>query len=184
MVEFAGKSLLAGVVLMGAAVLPAVAQAGTLTVYTALEEDEIADYVAAAKKDLPDIDLKVLRSMIARWVGQPSRLAELPLYDEASINSRFGGDEELKEVALTAFRNTTPALLGKLKAAIEAGDRAKAQLFAHSAKGAGAMIAAERYSGIAAAIEERAATAPLEDLQRLQQELQAAFDQFLALSAA
>ncbi|QCO00004.1 ABC transporter substrate-binding protein (plasmid) [Azospirillum argentinense] len=46
---------------MGAAVLPAVAQAGTLTVYTALEEDEIADYVAAAKKDLPDIDLKVLR---------------------------------------------------------------------------------------------------------------------------
>lgn len=130
------------------------------------------------------IDLKVLRSMIARWVGQPSRLAELPLYDEASINSRFGGDEELKEVALTAFRNTTPALLGKLKAAIEAGDRAKTQLFAHSAKGAGAMIAAERYSGIAAVIEERAATAPLEDLQRLQQELQAAFDQFLALSAA
>ncbi|WP_205215637.1 ABC transporter substrate-binding protein [Azospirillum brasilense] len=61
MVEFAGKSLLAGVVLMGVAVLPAVAQAGTLTVYTALEEDEIADYVAAAKKDLPDIDLKVLR---------------------------------------------------------------------------------------------------------------------------
>lgn len=61
MVEFAGKSLLAGVVLMGAAVLPTVAQAGTLTVYTALEEDEIADYVAAAKKDLPDIDLKVLR---------------------------------------------------------------------------------------------------------------------------
>jgi iron(III) transport system substrate-binding protein len=36
-------------------------QAGSLTAYSALEEDEIADYVAAAKKALPDIDLKVLR---------------------------------------------------------------------------------------------------------------------------
>lgn len=41
--------------------LAGTAQAGAVTVYTALEEDEIADYVAAAKADLPDIDLKVLR---------------------------------------------------------------------------------------------------------------------------
>ena len=37
------------------------AQAGPVTVYTALEEDEIAEYVAAAKKSLPDVELKVLR---------------------------------------------------------------------------------------------------------------------------
>src|SRR5438105_9121106 len=37
------------------------AQAGTVTAYTALEEDEIAEYVAAAKKAMPDVDLKVLR---------------------------------------------------------------------------------------------------------------------------
>jgi iron(III) transport system substrate-binding protein len=37
------------------------AQAASLTAYSALEEDEIAEYVAAAKKALPDIDLKVLR---------------------------------------------------------------------------------------------------------------------------
>ncbi len=37
------------------------AHAGTVTAYTALEEDEIAEYVAAAKKALPDVDLKVLR---------------------------------------------------------------------------------------------------------------------------
>jgi iron(III) transport system substrate-binding protein len=37
------------------------AQAGTITVYTALEEDEIKDYVAQAKKDMPDLDVKVLR---------------------------------------------------------------------------------------------------------------------------
>ncbi|NIX76042.1 ABC transporter substrate-binding protein [Microvirga terricola] len=41
--------------------LSGAAHAGTVTAYTALEEDEIADYTAAAKKALPDIDLKVLR---------------------------------------------------------------------------------------------------------------------------
>src|SRR5437868_8144097 len=41
--------------------LAGAAQAGTVTAYTALEEDEIAEYVAAAKKALPDIELKVLR---------------------------------------------------------------------------------------------------------------------------
>lgn len=37
------------------------AQAGTITVYTALEEDEIADYVALAKKEIPDVTVNVLR---------------------------------------------------------------------------------------------------------------------------
>ncbi len=127
------------------------------------------------------IDLRVMRSMLARWAGlQPSRLAELPLFDASGLHSRFGGDEELKEVALTAFRTTTPALLEKMRAALGAGDRQKLGLFAHSAKGAGSMIAAERYAAIAAALEERAATAPVEELQRLQEDLQAAFDLFLA----
>ncbi len=37
------------------------ATAGSITVYTALEEEEIADYVAAATSALPDIELNVLR---------------------------------------------------------------------------------------------------------------------------
>lgn len=37
------------------------AQAGTVTAYTALEEDEIKEYLAAARKDMPDVDVKVLR---------------------------------------------------------------------------------------------------------------------------
>jgi iron(III) transport system substrate-binding protein len=58
MSQFAKWSLLAGAAL---ALITGVAQAGTVTVYTALEEDEIADYVKAAKADLPDVDVKVLR---------------------------------------------------------------------------------------------------------------------------
>lgn len=41
------------------AALPALA--GQITVYTALEEEEIADYVAAAQKAMPDIEIDVLR---------------------------------------------------------------------------------------------------------------------------
>lgn len=37
------------------------AHAGSIVVYTALEEDEIKEYVAAANKDMPDLDIKVLR---------------------------------------------------------------------------------------------------------------------------
>jgi iron(III) transport system substrate-binding protein len=48
----------AGALLLAAA---STAQAGAITVYTALEEDEIADYVAQAKKDIPDVTVNVLR---------------------------------------------------------------------------------------------------------------------------
>jgi iron(III) transport system substrate-binding protein len=37
------------------------AQAGSITAYSALEEDEIAAYVEAAKKALPDVEVNVLR---------------------------------------------------------------------------------------------------------------------------
>ena len=39
----------------------AASHAGIVTAYTALEENEIAEYVAVAKKEMPDIDVKVLR---------------------------------------------------------------------------------------------------------------------------
>ena len=129
------------------------------------------------------MDLKTLRAVLAKWAGpQPSRLADLPLFDAGLMDSRFGGDEELKEVALTAFRTTTPALLSKIGAALRALDRKELARLAHSAKGGGSMIAAERYAAIAAALEERAETAAVEELQRLVEELQVAFDLFLALA--
>lgn len=53
------RTVLALAAALFTAALPA--RAGTIVAYTALEEDEIKAYVAAAKKDLPDIDIKVLR---------------------------------------------------------------------------------------------------------------------------
>jgi len=131
------------------------------------------------------IDLKVLRAMLERWMGpQPSKLAGLPLFDGDAMDMRFGGDQELKEVALSTFRQTTPALLAKLRAAVDAGDRLQMERLAHSAKGGGSMIAAERYAAIAAQMEERAASAPMDELRRLQDDLQRAFDQFVEVVSA
>ncbi|MCK4707470.1 MAG: ABC transporter substrate-binding protein, partial [Gammaproteobacteria bacterium] len=42
-------------------VLGSSAFAGEITVYSSLEDDEIADYLKAAKKDIPDIKVNVLR---------------------------------------------------------------------------------------------------------------------------
>ncbi|HOL36292.1 MAG TPA: ABC transporter substrate-binding protein [Rubrivivax sp.] len=55
-----GKYLVAGAVLALAG-LGHLAQAAPLTVYTALEDDEVSDYMAAAKKAMPDVEFHVLR---------------------------------------------------------------------------------------------------------------------------
>jgi iron(III) transport system substrate-binding protein len=41
--------------------LAAAVRAGEITVYTSLEEDEVADYLKAAQQDIPDIKVNVLR---------------------------------------------------------------------------------------------------------------------------
>jgi PAS domain S-box-containing protein len=125
------------------------------------------------------IDLKVMRGMLARWVApQPSRLADLPLFDETAMHSRFGNDTELEQVALATFRQSVPPLLAKMRTALQKGDRKQVGLLAHSAKGGGSMISAERYAAIAGLLEERAAVAPHEDLQRLVEDLERAFADF------
>lgn len=57
------------------------AYAGSLTIYTALEEDEIADYVAAAKKDMPDVELNVLRLSTGDIIARVLAEANNPQHD-------------------------------------------------------------------------------------------------------
>jgi CheY-like chemotaxis protein len=131
------------------------------------------------------IDLKVLRAMLARWAApRPSRLAELPLFEPEAMHSRFGGDMELEEVALATFQQATPPLLAKLRQALQQDNRHQVALLAHSARGAGAMICAERYAGIAGALEDRAPRAGVEELTRLVNDLQQAYEDFLGLVQA
>lgn len=47
--------------MLGAVAARTAVAAGDVTIYTALEDDEVADYMAVAKKDLPGINFHVLR---------------------------------------------------------------------------------------------------------------------------
>jgi len=132
------------------------------------------------------MDLKGLGTMLARWAVPPEPLqpADLPVFAQATMRERFGGDEELEQVALASFRQTTPSLLAKLRLAVEEMRRPQVALLAHSAKGAGSMICAQRYAAIAGALEESAPSALAQELQQLERKLAAAFDEFLAVLAA
>jgi len=54
-----------------------VAHAGSITVYSALESDEIDTYLAAARKALPDVDIRVLRlssgDLAARLIAESAQ---------------------------------------------------------------------------------------------------------------
>lgn len=51
----------AAIVLVGFALAPATAQAEQITVYTAYEDDEAAAYLRAAKEDVPELDVNLVR---------------------------------------------------------------------------------------------------------------------------
>jgi CheY-like chemotaxis protein/two-component sensor histidine kinase len=123
------------------------------------------------------VDLRLLRGVLARWAGgQPqSTPADLPPFSPGDLDSRFGGDEELQQVALGTFQQATPPLLAKLRTTLRSGNRQTFGLLAHSAKGAGLMVSAGRYAAVAAALEERAAQASAPDLEKLLDDLEQAF---------
>jgi len=58
MSKFLKRTLLTATALMA---VSGIAKAGPITVYSALEEDEIAAYLAAAHESLPDVEVNVLR---------------------------------------------------------------------------------------------------------------------------
>jgi signal transduction histidine kinase/DNA-binding NarL/FixJ family response regulator len=132
------------------------------------------------------IDMRILRGVLARWAGggTPSRLADLPLFSPGDLDTRFGGDTELQQVALGTFQQATPPLLAKLRAALSSGNRQAFGLLAHSAKGGGLMVSAERYAAIAAALEERAAKGTTQDLEKLLDDLDRAFEEFVEVIQA
>jgi PAS domain S-box-containing protein len=131
------------------------------------------------------IDLKVLGAVLARWVAPadatPTPPGELPLFSPEVMRARFGGDEELEQVALASFQQSTPPLLSRLHAALAAQNREQVALLAHSAKGAGSMICAERYAAFAAVVEDTAGEAGFDELARLTGEMQRAFEGFRLL---
>lgn len=59
----------------------ATANAGSITVYSALEEEEIADYIEAAKASMPDMEINVLRLSTGKLGARLLAEAENPQAD-------------------------------------------------------------------------------------------------------
>ena len=66
---------------LAAAGLIGAAEAGTITVYTSYEEDELAAFLEAAKQDLPDIDVEVLRLSTGDLQARMLAEADNPRHD-------------------------------------------------------------------------------------------------------
>ncbi|MGE4239406.1 ATP-binding protein [Ramlibacter sp.] len=103
------------------------------------------------------------------------------VFDHREFNERFGGDEALGKLALNSFVELTPKLLRQLQAAVAAENAADVERLAHSAKGAGAMVAARRFAAAAQALENDAAGSARAHHEALAADIQAEFDRFVLL---
>jgi len=122
-----------------------------------------------------------LSAMIDRWLcpngddsratGAPFRTEEatpagcrdtgdplLPVFDRAALLERVMGDEDLARELGTGFLLDMPEQIAKLAAALQANDSRRAELHAHSIKGAAATMGAEALRETAGRIERAART--------------------------
>ena len=81
MLTRASRALILAVVaalLTAAAVTPAVAQKQTVVIYTAIENEQIAEYKKAYEKSLPNLDVKMLRlstgDIAARFMAEKDNM--------------------------------------------------------------------------------------------------------------
>jgi CheY-like chemotaxis protein/HPt (histidine-containing phosphotransfer) domain-containing protein len=87
--------------------------------------------------------------------------AAAPLFNEAALLARTGNDPQLAREVISLFVQSAEETLRQLKAAIGAGDLARVQQLAHSAKGSAASTAAESVSRCAATLERAPAGAQI-----------------------
>ena len=88
---------------------------------------------------------------------EPSRLAALPLLDEAAIaalrDPELGGDPEFLVEVVEAFLGDSPPRLQTLRASLEGGDAEAIGRAAHSLKGSCASLGAAQMAALCARLE-------------------------------
>jgi PAS domain S-box-containing protein len=140
------------------------------------------DYVTkpVRRQDLADAIDRVMQRL-GRWA------APAPSYDHQQCLANIEGDAEMFRTLVTLFAETTPGLLTKLRAEVEAGDAATAARTAHKLKGSALQFNAQPAVELTLRIEEAAkrgdlgvATALLPELReafaRLERDLQSALN--------
>jgi iron(III) transport system substrate-binding protein len=114
------KLVLASALAMLGAVAARTAIAGSVTIYTALEDDEVADYMAVAKKDLPGIDFHVLRLSTGDMGARLLAEAKNP---QADVVWGFAVTNMLDPRIQAMLQPYEPAAAAKLPAMYKGGDK-------------------------------------------------------------
>jgi HPt (histidine-containing phosphotransfer) domain-containing protein len=140
-----------------------------------------------AKSARPAEAFAALEELALRANGapQPDPVPETgtaTVFDHADLVDRLGGDE-LVERFVRMFIGIAASRLEKLKHALLGADKGEVQMQTHALKGASANISAPRMCGIAEVMEERARDGRLEGVQELLAELEAAFADFVEVTA-
>lgn len=142
------------------------------------------------------ISVSQLADALGRWSSSSFAEVDLPAvaagraggdgaappaaFNRADFESRFGASKELARAALQSFAQHTPVVLRRLRAAVEQARPDAIALEAHSLKGSGSMVGADRLVAIAAAIEHEAREGVASGLDERLDSLQSAFDAYCA----
>jgi CheY-like chemotaxis protein len=130
------------------------------------------------------------RPMDARTVDL-SRLASLPLLDEAAVDALrdpdLGGDPEFLVEIVDAFLGDSPPRIETVRASLASGDGAGLSRAAHSLKGSSGNFGAQRLQVLCADLERLGRDGQLDGLEplvsRLEVEYQAVADRLRELAA-
>ena len=111
----------------------------------------------------------------------PYTATETPPIDLEHLHGAFNQDRKIVEELLALYLDTTPALLERLKAAIELKDVAGARA-AHELRGASAYIAARKMADLAREAEQAIGNGAWEQAGEIMEQLETAFIRVLAFA--
>ncbi len=102
----------------------------------------------------------------------------LPAYDKSDLFERLGGKKEHVERFVTMFIKNVTGYMELLKSAIASSDQEQTRIQAHTIKGAAANISAKRMQRSAAAMEDHAKNARMDEAATLLHQLNDEFIEF------
>lgn len=107
-------------------------------------------------------------------------MARTEIFDRESFLKRIGGNEALCQELLGIFIERVPTQMQRLRGFLAQGDMERVKIEAHALKGMAVNLSANRFSGIAAAIEKAAGNGDVFDAPSMVADLESAFDEFMA----
>jgi HPt (histidine-containing phosphotransfer) domain-containing protein len=105
-------------------------------------------------------------------------------FDYGQLDAITGGDAEFEREVLEEYLASAPRDMGKLKAAVTAGDAAATGASAHALKGASATIGAKGFAAIALELEHAGKKGALADAAEAVTRLEAEFAELVVLVRA